>query len=105
MRDGDDDDEALDEDARLALALQIDDAVATLIHCSVTLGASVSVLVEHPMLGGSMGGVNLRDARWEQAVIGTLVMRRLNRRDHPAPDPVFLRAATAVMVWSDPPEG
>ncbi len=99
-----DDDDPPSEEDRLAMALQIDDAVSTIIHCSVALGASVSVLVEHPILGGAMGGVNLRGAAWEQALIGSLVLRRLDRRDVPTPDPVFLRAAAGLLVWNSDPQ-
>jgi hypothetical protein len=81
-----------------ALVNQLDDAVASVIRLSVLLGATSSVLVEHPAFEGPMGGTVLRDsgAGLASATICALVLRRLRADDYPDPDPIMQAAANAI---------
>ena len=86
-----------------ALVNQLDEAVASVIRLSVLLGATSSVLVEHPAFEGPMGGTVLRDpdgpmagAGLASATICALVLRRLRADDYPDPDPIMQAAANAM---------
>jgi hypothetical protein len=81
-----------------ALVNQLDDAVASVIRLSVLLGATSSVLVEHPAFEGPMGGTVMRDpgAGLASATICALVLRRLRADDYPDPDPIMQAAANAI---------